>query len=472
MWKWVQKTIFFLIIPFLTASANELSPQWESFDPYRIQYDTKTIFASVKLSDGKEQLIFLQVKDETDTLFWGLAKRTENNYSPIDSNRTYGLTPFELMQIRESVRYDRIMFDLIVGRNLSHLHEVKLDEVYKNQALFLSGVENFLLSYWYQQIEYHIQHTLHDRYPNLIEKIQLGFSFEERPINAYKIACPDNLSDINLIWLSLEHAREKSTVHANLYAMHYFLQQLKAHPKHYCNTAIWFIPILNPDGFVYANTYNEMWRKNRRPVSNSWQNGEKIESFGVDIARNFYDPMCPQDFRLKGDQSFPDDDKRFYKGKATFSDDPESNIYRGTRNSEAETRALISLVDGNHSKISFDNIVTLHSAYKDGGIFHIDDQEPRTLAEYMSYALNSSGYKGYGSYNLSEIYNDDIPGIPELYMHNRGIPMLTIELRLNQTPLCYNPFDPPLEQYIEDQHTIKHALFANIHYWQNSINSK
>lgn len=475
MWKWVQKIILLFIVITHLGFANNDSPQWGSFNAIRIKHDTKTVFASVKFANGKNQLIFVQANSDTNVLSWGLAEKIEKEseegvtFRPINSDDTNLLTPFELMRIRESVRNERIFFDLIVGRNISHVEEIELNEAYKNNASFFSGVEHFLLSSWYEQIEYYIEHSLKHRHSNLIEKIKLGISHEQRPIYAYKVACPNNSSDINLIWISLEHARERTTVQSNLYAMQHFLHQLTVNPQDYCNTSIWFIPIFNPDGFVYANTHNEMWRKNRRPVSNTNQKGEEVKAVGVDIARNFFDPECPQDFRLSGDQNFPDDDKMFQNGNPTFSDDPNSDIYRGSKHSEAETQALINLVKSNDPKISFNSIVTLHSAEENGGIFHLDDQEPRNLARYIQSTLNGNGYEGYQAQNIDELYNHSIPGIPELYMHNRGIPMLTIELKLNQSTSCYNPFDPPLEQYIEDQYVTKNALFANIHYWQDVL---
>ncbi|HMQ09907.1 MAG TPA: M14 family zinc carboxypeptidase [Oligoflexia bacterium] len=469
MWRWIQKISLFIIFIVHTGFASEALPEWDSFNPFFIQSSTKTFFATVNFDDGRNQLVYISLDSNSNIIFWGFAQKDENNtYSQVKGSPTYFIDPFALMEIRESVRNKRITYDLTIGRSLSHVREFELHSDYEHSAEFFSRLEHYLLFSLYQQIEYFIQHFLNQEYPQLIETIQLGTSYEKRPIYAYKIACPNSIANINLVWVSLAHARERSTVMSNLYSMLEFLHQLTVNPQQYCNTAVWFIPILNPDGFVYANTHNEVWRKNRRPVSNQTKNGETINGFGVDIDRNFFDPQCSQDFRFYNDQSYPDDDETFNNGNPTFSDDPNSDIYRGTENSEAETQALINLVANNHPKITFNNIVSLHSAIDNGGIFHLDDQDPRTIAEYIHQAINANEYNGYEPLILNEL----MPGMPELYMHNRGIPMLAIVLRRNYSTLCYNLTDPPLEQYIEDLNVTIQALFANIHYWQSVLQKK
>ncbi|MCD4665296.1 MAG: immune inhibitor A, partial [Bacteroidales bacterium] len=77
------------------------------------------------------------------------------------------------------------------------------------------------------------------------------------------------------------------------------------------NTEMYFVPVINPDGYVYNQTTNPygggMWRKNRRDNGNG--------SFGVDPNRN-YGYM----WGLNNQGSSPDPWDETYRGTAAFSE--------------------------------------------------------------------------------------------------------------------------------------------------------
>jgi len=85
------------------------------------------------------------------------------------------------------------------------------------------------------------------------------------------------------------------------------------------NRQVYFIPVMNPDGYVYNETYpSRMWRKNRR------NNGG---SFGVDLNRNY-----PYKWGYDNVGSSPT---------------PSAWNYRGTAPaSEPETKAVVDFVNG------------------------------------------------------------------------------------------------------------------------------
>ena len=84
----------------------------------------------------------------------------------------------------------------------------------------------------------------------------------------------------------MHHAREIMTVEMCLYFARYLCENYGTDPVATFlvdNRQIWFVPIVNPDGFVY-NEDNDpdgggMWRKNRRPGGGG--------CYGVDNNRNY-----------------------------------------------------------------------------------------------------------------------------------------------------------------------------------------
>ncbi|MBS1493469.1 MAG: immune inhibitor A [Bacteroidetes bacterium] len=179
--------------------------------------------------------------------------------------------------------------------------------------------------------------SLRLQYPTLITvKQDRGTTAGSRKIWSVKIS--DN-ADVNesatepaVYFDALHHAREPISMEALLYYMYWLLDNYNtnAEAKYLVdNREIYFIPIVNPDGYAYNQQTNPngggSWRKNRR------NNGS---CFGVDLNRNYslgwgYD-------------------------NSGSSPDPCSDTYRGpSANSEPESQAVKGLVDAVHPKISF-----------------------------------------------------------------------------------------------------------------------
>lgn len=179
--------------------------------------------------------------------------------------------------------------------------------------------------------------SLRLQYPTLITvKQDRGTTSGARKIWSVKIS--DN-ADVNesatepaIYFDALHHAREPISMEALLYYMYWLLDNYNTNPESKYlvdNREIYFIPIVNPDGYAYNQQTNPNgggnWRKNRR------NNGS---CFGVDLNRNYslgwgYD-------------------------NSGSSPDPCSDTYRGpSANSEPESQAVKSLVDAVRPKISF-----------------------------------------------------------------------------------------------------------------------
>lgn len=162
-------------------------------------------------------------------------------------------------------------------------------------------------------------------YPNLITaKYIIGYSVENRPIYAVKISDnPDqNEPEPEVLYTGLTHAREPAGMTAVMYYMYYLLENYATNPsvKYLVdNRQIYFVLVVNPDGYEYNRTTNPsgggMWRKNRK------NNGG---SYGIDLNRNF-GPYAYWDGPLGGSSTDPSSDT--YRGTAPFSE-PETQVLR------------------------------------------------------------------------------------------------------------------------------------------------
>ncbi|MGB9664994.1 MAG: M14 family zinc carboxypeptidase [Ignavibacteria bacterium] len=162
-------------------------------------------------------------------------------------------------------------------------------------------------------------------YPSLItERQAIGYSIENRPIWMVKISDnPDlNENEPQVLYTALHHAREPQGMMTIIYYMYYLLEKYGIDPEvTYLvnNREIYFIPVVNPDGYEYNRTTNPggggMWRKNRR------NNGG---SYGVDLNRN-YGPYTYWDAPNGGSSTSPSSDT--YRGTAPFSE-PETATIR------------------------------------------------------------------------------------------------------------------------------------------------
>jgi carboxypeptidase T len=142
-------------------------------------------------------------------------------------------------------------------------------------------------------------------YPNLISKkesIDTSKTWEGRPVYWLRISNKPNVDQPNkpeLFYSSLIHAREPLSLMETIYYMWYLLDNYNNDPEVkgiVDNTEMYFVPCVNPDGYVYNQTTNPtgggMQRKNMRTNSGG--------SKGVDLNRNFdlywgYDNMGSSD---------------------------------------------------------------------------------------------------------------------------------------------------------------------------------
>jgi hypothetical protein len=161
-------------------------------------------------------------------------------------------------------------------------------------------------------------------YPALVTARQsIGLSHEGRDLWMVKISdnADVNESEPELLFTALTHAREPQGMAVVLYYMFYLLENYGTDPEATYlvdNRELYFVPVVNPDGYVYNQTTNPagggLWRKNRRV------NGGGV--FGVDLNRNY---GYRWGFDNIGSSPTPSSDT--YRGPAPFSE-PETSAIR------------------------------------------------------------------------------------------------------------------------------------------------
>ncbi|MCK5086249.1 MAG: zinc carboxypeptidase, partial [Melioribacteraceae bacterium] len=165
---------------------------------------------------------------------------------------------------------------------------------------------------------------MYTAYPSLItQRDSIGSSIENRSIYMVKIS--DNPTtkeeEPEVLYTALHHAREPESMMQMIYFMFYLLENYGIDDEvTYLvdNREIYFIPVVNPDGYRYNETIapngGGMWRKNRRTNDDG--------SRGVDLNRNY---GYKWNYDNQGSSGNPSND--LYRGTAPFSE-PETETIR------------------------------------------------------------------------------------------------------------------------------------------------
>ena len=164
------------------------------------------------------------------------------------------------------------------------------------------------------------------KFPNLISVRQVVsptlLTHQDRPLWYVRISDhPDTDEDEpEALYTAVHHAREPNSLTHLIYFMWHLLENYEGDPElRYLidHTELYFIPCLNPDGYIYNQTTDPngggYWRKNRRDNGNS--------SYGVDLNRN-YGYEWGSDAGSSGSTA-----SDTYRGPAPFSE-PETQMAR------------------------------------------------------------------------------------------------------------------------------------------------
>ena len=237
------------------------------------------------------------------------------------------------------------------------------------------------------------------QFPNLITaKRNLGLSTENRTIWAVKISdnpdANESATEAPIYFDALHHAREPQSMASMMYYMYWLLENYGTNPEATYlvnNREIFFVPIANPDGYVYNQTTNPdgggNWRKNRR---------NNVGSFGVDLNRNY-------DYG--------------WGNNSGSSNDPTSETYRGpSPGSEPETQAIKNFIAQINPKISF----SMHSYA--GRYLNPYGYNDSTIS-YDIYSEFSSDFAASNNYlygTVKEMLDYYSSGTTRDYLHSHG----------------------------------------------------
>ncbi len=174
-------------------------------------------------------------------------------------------------------------------------------------------------------------------YPTLISVKQALSPQSIEGRNIWQVKISDNPgideNEPEVLYSSLHHAREAASLSQLIFYMWYLLENYSTNPEIKAivdNSELYFVPCVNPDGYVYNQTINPsgggMWRKNRKV------NGDG--TFGVDLNRNY-----GYNWGYDNTGSSPTTSSDTYRGTAGFSE-PETQAMRNFCNNRQFITAL------------------------------------------------------------------------------------------------------------------------------------
>ncbi len=273
-----------------------------------------------------------------------------------------------------------------------------------NQTAAKFGVKNFEFGslggyYTLSEATAKMQELL-DNYPNLVGGVEIiGKSVEGRDLIAFKLSDnPNNDEDEpEVLYTALHHAREPEGMMQMFYFIQYLLDNYQADDEvTYLlnNRELYFIPVVNPDGYFYNETISPngggMWRKNRSANDDG--------SFGVDLNRN-YGPFEYWDAPNGGS-----------------SDEPSSYSYRGPEPfSEPEVSAIRSFLNNHEIKACLN-----YHTYSNLLIFPYGALESETADSniFREYAVDMTAENNYSVGTDMQTVNYSTRGNSDDYMYD------------------------------------------------------
>jgi carboxypeptidase T len=275
-------------------------------------------------------------------------------------------------------------------------------------------------------------------YPTLISvkaPISNFLTHQNRPL--YYVRISDNPTvdegEPKVLYTAIHHAREPMALMETIFYMWYLLENYGTNDEvtYLVNhLQLYFVPCINPDGYVYNETTNPngggMWRKNRR------NNGGGV--YGVDLNRNY-----SYGWGTTGTSTTPSNDT--YCGPSVFS--------------EPETQAMRWLVQNNHFITAFN----AHT-YAEDILFPIGT----TTAEFAPHhnwfqdeSNHQVQYNGYTAMKSSALY--PASGDSDDYMYKVDIGVGQKDTMFVHTPEVGTAFWQPSNEIIP---TSAEMLFPNL----------
>lgn len=230
-------------------------------------------------------------------------------------------------------------------------------------------------------------------YPTLIsakQPIDTFRTIEGREIYWVRISANPDVEDTSkpqMLTTALHHAREPGSLSATIFYMWHLLENYASDPRIKTiidNTELYFVPCVNPDGYIYNITTSPggggLWRKNRRANPDG--------TYGVDLNRNYGLTWGYDDFG-----SSPITSSETYRGTSAFS--------------EPETRAIKWLSETHKFRFGM-NFHSFNDAliYPWGHVFSLLTPDSSAFSAFGSFITTDNNYRfGTCDQTLSYISN-------------------------------------------------------------------
>jgi len=185
----------------------------------------------------------------------------------------------------------------------------------------------------------------------------------------------DESSEPKILYTAIHHAREPVSLMQLIFYMWYLLENYDTDPEIQGivnNTQLYFVPVVNPDGYLFNQVTNPngggFWRKNRN-------NG-----FGVDNNRNynFFIDGNSNNGVWSGPGSSPDVNSEIYHGPSPFS--------------EVENQAIRYLVENNDFVMAFNNHTSGELWYYPHAYADVPTPDDTLLQAISSELVSQNGY--------------------------------------------------------------------------------
>jgi len=253
-------------------------------------------------------------------------------------------------------------------------------------------------------------HKMEKAYPDLIEIVKIGTTYEGRDIVLAKISNDVAHADEKpaLLYTGTIHAREWIGHELALAFIEHAAKNRHTDPvleKALAESTLYMVPCLNPDGYEYSRKHFSFWRKNRRKNHDG--------TYGVDLNRNF----------SIGFRKISNTTSNVYGGEAPFS--------------EAETRAIKAFVDAHP------NITIALDYHSQGNVFfpahkfkheaELDGTDMNVIAANMNDEIEKITGRRYGIHR-GKPPAALISGSGREYYYSRGIKALVVEVGTKNIP--------------------------------------
>ncbi|XP_002712125.3 carboxypeptidase A4 [Oryctolagus cuniculus] len=208
------------------------------------------------------------------------------------------------------------------------------EEMQQNEGQERSGSDFNYGAYHSLEAIYHEMDSIATDFPDLASRVKIGCSFEKRPMYVLKFSAGRGGQRRPAVWLNAGiHSREWVSQATAIWTARKIASDYQKDPALTSileKMDIFLLPVANPDGYVYTQTHNRMWRKTR-----SFNPGSPC--VGTDPNRNW---------------------NASFAGQGT-SANPCSEVYHGPHaNSEVEVKSVVDFIQ-NHG--NFKCFIDLHS---------------------------------------------------------------------------------------------------------------